>query len=126
MPPQATGASKHPFIEINDAVLNEMAHAIAEEVRPEKVIVFGSFAQNTSSSKSDVDLLVIEREPFGKGRSRLAELARIRSALRNFRIPKDILLYSEADIVELQSLPGHIVHECLRDGRVLYERPRTS
>lgn len=126
MPSQAIPTQQRPYIEIDDTVLNEMVRAIELAVAPEKIIVFGSYARNASSTTSDVDLLVIEREPFGKGCSRMAELARIRSALSKFRIPKDVLVYSEADIAELQSLPGHVVHECLRDGRVLYERPRSS
>ena len=112
------------FIAINDEVLNQMASAIVQEVAPEKIVLFGSNAKDSSTPKSDVDLLVVKREPFGKACSRIAELSRIRSALRKFYIPKDVLLYSEADLARLQAFPGHIVHECLREGRVLYERPR--
>lgn len=50
----------------NEHVLQEMVNVIIAEVDPEQIILFGSRARGEARPDSDVDLLVIEREPFGK------------------------------------------------------------
>jgi predicted nucleotidyltransferase len=40
-------------------VIRRYAHAIAEEFRPDKIILFGSYAWGTPNKDSDVDLLII-------------------------------------------------------------------
>ena len=40
-------------------VIHRYARAIAEEFHPDKIILFGSFANGTPHEDSDVDLLVI-------------------------------------------------------------------
>jgi len=71
---------------------------------------------------SDIDFLVIEKEPFSKKRSRREEIAKIRRALSQFRIPKDILVYSQNEITKWKNSLNHIVSLCLREGKLLYER----
>jgi len=115
-----------PYIVVTNEVLGEMVTAIVDAVQPEKVILFGSRAGGNAGKNSDVDLLVLQREPFGKQGSRLEQLAKIRRALKRFFVPRDVLIYSLDDLEKLQDFPGHIIHECMRDGRVLYERAESS
>ena len=53
------------MIPITDALLGEMVRAIVDEVDPEQVILFGSRARGDERESSDVDLIVLEAEPFG-------------------------------------------------------------
>mgnify|MGYP001613747158 CR=1 FL=1 len=117
-----------PFIEVTEEVLAAMVQTIVDAVNPESIILFGSQAHAIDSKRanSDVDLLIIEREPFGKNRPRGKELSKIRRALRRFFIPKDILVYSHDDVAKLKSFPGHVIHDCFREGKVLYERAQPS
>lgn len=105
------------MVKVSDKLINEMKDAIVREVDPEKIILFGSWALGRVDEQSDVDLLVIEREPFGRHRSRLLEAARIWRCLSGFRVPKDILVYSSQ---ELDQTP-RIVRTALNEGKVLYE-----
>ena len=89
---------------VTDELLDRMVRAIVEEVDPEQVILFGSRARGDAREASDVDLVVVESQPFGKTRSRRLEAVRLWRALSSFVVPKDILVYS-------------------REGKVLYERP---
>ena len=57
------------MIQVEDRLLDQMAQAIVGEVGPEQVILFGSRARGDAKENSDVDLLVVETEPFGKKRS---------------------------------------------------------
>jgi nucleotidyltransferase-like protein len=106
---------------VSDDLLAQMAQVIVREVEPERIILFGSHARGEARPDSDVDLLV-EREGFGKQRSRRREASLLWRALAHFPVPKDILVYSQAEAVAWKDSPGHIVGRALQEGRVLYER----
>jgi len=110
------------MIAVTEQVIQEMVKAIVREVDPEAIYLFGSRARNQPGSESDVDLLVVEREPFGSGRSRLEEITRISRALSEFRVPKDILVYTCAEVDYWRDSLNHVVAKCLREGRLLYAR----
>ena len=55
---------------VDEKLLRELTEAVVREVAPEAVILFGSYAVGSASPESDVDLLVIESEPFGTKRDR--------------------------------------------------------
>ena len=110
------------MIAVTRQVLDDMAQAIVDAVEPEKVILFGSRVNGTPAPDSDVDLVVIEAESFGPGRGRRAELRRIRQALRPFKIPKDILVYSLEEMAYWEGSLNHVLAQALRQGETLYER----
>ncbi|MFC1762677.1 nucleotidyltransferase domain-containing protein [Planctomycetota bacterium] len=105
------------MVSVSNKLINDMKDTIVQEIHPEKIILFGSWAQGKANEHSDVDLLVIEREPFGPLRSRRREAARIWRCLSSFRIPKDILVYSSQ---ELNKIP-RAVSTAIKEGKVLYE-----
>ena len=65
--------------------------------------------QGAASADSDVDLMVIEQEPFSTQRSRRAEYARLSKALREFPSALDILLYSRDEFAYRKDAPNHVV-----------------
>jgi len=101
--------------------LNDMATAIVRTVHPLYVILFGSYARGDMRSGSDVDLLVVEKEPFNGQRSRWKEIKTIRGVLRPFKGAKDILVYSQEETTKLKDSLNHVVGEAFREGKVLYE-----
>jgi uncharacterized protein len=107
---------------LRENFLEAMVQAIVQEVAPEKIILFGSRARGQEGPDSDMDLLIIERDPFGAGRSRRAEMARVRRALSSFRVPKDILVYSSDEAAKWGQSTNHILARSLREGKLLYER----
>ena len=108
---------------ITDDLMERMVRLILEEVDPEKVILFGSRARGDHHEHSDVDLIVIEAEPFGRGRSRHEEMCRLYDALSPLRVTADILVYSLDDVDYWRDSLNHVLARALREGRVLYERP---
>ncbi len=100
-----------------------MVRAIVDEVDPEKVVLFGSRGRGDAGADSDVDLLVIEAEPFGPGRSKHREMLRLNRAVRHFRVPKDILVFSNEEVEYWHDSLNHVLARALREGRILYERP---
>jgi len=95
---------------------------ILREVEPEKVILFGSRARGDGKPSSDLDLLIIEKDKFLGGRNRWKETIKIRKALKDFRIPKDILVFSEDEVEYWKDSLNHIIPTCLKEGIILYER----
>ncbi|MCL5278950.1 MAG: nucleotidyltransferase domain-containing protein [Planctomycetes bacterium] len=110
------------MVSLSEDLIESMAAAIVQEVKPQRVYLFGSCARGTPTPESDVDFLVVEDEAFDCERSRWTELKRIRKALRPFRIPKDILVYSRAEFDKWQSSANHVIATAIREGRLLYER----
>ncbi|MCY3932723.1 MAG: nucleotidyltransferase domain-containing protein [Acidobacteria bacterium] len=100
-----------------------MTRAIVDEVDPEKVILFGSRGRGDAETDSDIDLLVVEAEPFGPDRSKHREMLRLNRALRDFRVPKDLLVFSNEEVEYWRDSLNHVLARALREGRVLYERP---
>jgi len=107
---------------VSETVLAEMVQAIVREVDPEQIYLFGSHARGEARADSDVDLLVVEREPFGPRHSRFQQINRLYRALSSFRIPKDILLYSRDEFAKWRNSLNHVVSCCYREGKLLYER----
>jgi uncharacterized protein len=103
-------------------VLPEIVRRLVETAQPEQIILFGSWAKGTNRPDSDLDLLVIESEPFGKGRSRLREIGRLERALDRLPHPTDILVYSLDEVERWQTSPNHIIGQALREGKKLYAR----
>jgi predicted nucleotidyltransferase len=110
------------MIPVTDALLQEMAEAISQAVHPRQIILFGSHARGTAGPDSDVDLIVVEDEPFGPERSRRKEVARILRSLAPFKIPLDVLVYSDQEIRQWRTTKNHLIAHATREGKVLYDR----
>ena len=85
---------------VKDTLVDDMVQAIVDEVDPEQVILFGSRGRGEERQDSDVDLVVVEAEPFGPKRSRRKEMVRLYHAVADFPVAADV-----------------------REGKVVYERP---
>ncbi len=103
-------------------ILQNIVNDILKEAEVEKIILFGSYARGEEWKDSDLDLLIIEKEPFTKERSRRKEIQKIREALSKHRIPKDILVYDRNEFDEWKDSINHIIAQSVREGKVLYER----
>jgi predicted nucleotidyltransferase len=99
--------------------INAIVRRIVERFDPEKIILFGSYARGTGGQDSDVDLLVIM--PL-RGSKREQQIE-IRRALRDFRIPKDIIVTTPEDFAWRKDIPGTIERPAALEGQVLYARP---
>lgn len=102
------------------AQIQEMVNRIVAQFHPEQIILFGSHAHGAAGRDSDVDLLVIKQVTGSRRTERLA----IRTALRGIGVAKDIVLATPEEVENSRDLVGTIIRPALREGKVLYERPR--
>ena len=110
-------------VPVTEELLQQTVRKILEEVDPEMIILFGSHARGDARPDSDLDLIVVESEAFDKQRSRHQECLRLYDALGGLRVPKDILVFSSAEVEYWRDSLNHVLARALREGRVLYERP---
>ncbi len=93
---------------------------IVQELQPEKVILFGSYAYGTPNPHSDVDLLVIMKT---KARRKERSWAVSRLLLpRPF--PVDILVRTPKEVEKALDSGDFFLKEILRRGKVLYDRSK--
>jgi predicted nucleotidyltransferase len=96
--------------------IDRAVRLLVEAASPQKIILFGSVARGEQSRDSDLDFVVIL--PFVS--NYFSEMVRLRRALKDIRMPIDVLVYSEDDVRVRGSWPGTALHEALQTGRVLY------
>jgi predicted nucleotidyltransferase len=79
----------------------------------QKAILFGSYARNTESDESDIDLVIVSRDFRGKDIFEKAALTRgvHRELLQRIDKPFDILYYSDTEWEEGNSLMIHAARE---------------
>ena len=104
-------------------VLDEIVQRLVEAAHPEQIVLFGSYIRGDARPDSDLDLLVIEEEPFGPTRSRYREMARLERALGKVPVPTDVLVFAREEVESLRDSLNHVVARALREGRILYARP---
>ena len=111
---------------LTDEQLQEMVQVIVSEVNTDMIILFGSYANGNPKEDSDVDLIVIKSDPFTPERSRISEEVRLWEALSGFKIPKDILVYYQADVEYWRDSKNNVLAQALRNGNILYQRRQAS
>jgi len=89
--------------------------AIAREFKPQKIIIFGSYAYGKPTPDSDVDLLVIM--PRRKGARPSLEIRRRIPA----GFPVDILVRAPGEIAKRLGWGDSFTTEVINKGRVIYE-----
>ncbi len=99
----------------DEILIGEAGRRLAEAAPEAQVILFGSRARGEAGPDSDLDLLVIEP----KLSNHRAEFVRLRRELRGLRVPIDLVVVSAEHVEEWGELPGTMVNEALREGRVL-------
>jgi predicted nucleotidyltransferase len=94
----------------------EMSRRIVSAAKPIKVILFGSYARGTARPGSDVDLLVIERDPVAQRK----EAVRLRALLKDFKVPIDVVVFGQSFVERYWDIPGTVLYPAFREGKVLY------
>lgn len=96
--------------------IEDLGRRLGEQFRPDKVILFGSYARGEERSHSDVALLVIM--PFeGRG---VYQAAKILASLR-VGFPVDVIVRSPEEIQARLEVCDHFIKAILEEGRILYD-----
>lgn len=102
---------------ISENLLKEITQRLVAELQPEKIILFGSHAWGQPKDDSDLDLLVIVTESNEPPTKRATRAHR---SLIGMGVPKDILVYTRAEVERHSRVYASLISEVLERGRVLY------
>jgi predicted nucleotidyltransferase len=98
--------------------IKKWCETVACEFRPERIILFGSYAGGVPTEDSDVDVLVVM--PLARGCRDVQQAAAIRErVLAPF--PMDVIVRSPHQIARRIALGDGFITSVLRSGQMIYE-----
>ncbi|HMP96029.1 MAG TPA: nucleotidyltransferase domain-containing protein [Kiritimatiellia bacterium] len=93
------------------------ARDVARKFDPERIVLFGSYAEGKPDENSDVDILVVMNH---SGKSSEQALAIRREVRRRF--PLDLIVRSPQETKRRQEQGDGFISSIVKEGRTLYER----
>ena len=99
--------------------IDALVQGIVARLRPQKVILFGSYAKGKATVRSDLDLLVIQETDLPARRRADALLPLLSRRL----IPVDVHVYTPEEVAELGREERSFLRSVLDSGKVVYSAP---
>lgn len=97
--------------------LQKVVQKIAKEFKPEKIILFGSWAWGKPGKDSDFDLFIVK-----KTRRSTREVAReIDGSLWGRTIPLDIIVYTPENVEKRLKTNDFFIRDIINKGKILHE-----
>ena len=98
-------------------ILHRIVERITERFRPEKIILFGSYARGTPTADSDADLLIVMNVPGSKRRASVE----IDLLLVGIPIPTDIIVVTPEDVERYRDCVENVIRDAIREVKGHYE-----
>uniref|UniRef100_A0A831UBZ8 Nucleotidyltransferase domain-containing protein n=1 Tax=Geobacter metallireducens TaxID=28232 RepID=A0A831UBZ8_GEOME len=96
--------------------IDQLKHRIAEAMKPEKIFLFGSYAEGRATTDSDVDLVVIMESELPPHQRNIA-LKRL-FPRRTFSL--DAFVFTPREFARYKDIPGTIAYNATHHGKLLY------
>jgi uncharacterized protein len=104
--------------QLTSAEIETVVSRIVKVARPERVIMFGSYAKGRATARSDLDLLVV-LPTDSSTRCRASDLGPF---LGGSIVPIDVHVVTAEELEEYGREQYHFLHSVLRSGRTLFQR----
>ena len=101
---------------IPQAVIRRLARQIAKQFKPQKIILFGSYARGKPRPESDVDLLVVMNTKLRE----VEQSIKICQQL-DYMFGLDLIVYTPKHLRERVKMGDWFLRDVLKEGKVLYE-----
>lgn len=105
---------------IEQAKISEIVDKIVYSYNPDRIILFGSYANGNPNENSDIDLFVIKDTNIPRPQRSI----HVRRLLWGSMIPIDLIVYTPKEIEESKGNKYSFVYEVLSTGKTLYEREK--
>jgi predicted nucleotidyltransferase len=102
---------------VTEEDLHKAVGLLVEAASPRRIILFGSYATGDVGDDSDLDFIVLE----DRVDDRRAEIVRLLRVLEPHEIPADVFVASPEFYEDWKDVPGTMLYEAARTGRVVYE-----
>jgi predicted nucleotidyltransferase len=103
---------------IDSKKINEVVSRIANKFNPERIILFGSYANGTSNEDSDLDLLIVQETDLPMHKRGID----IRLSLIGSKIPIDLLVYTKSEFEREKNKSFSFLNSAIKNSKVMYER----
>lgn len=99
--------------------LKKLVQALKNSYRPEKIVLFGSLAKGRVSPDSDLDLLIVKKNPPLRYWDRVKELAPF---LSGCHVGLDYVIWTPEELMQETEKNRFLKEEILEKGKILYDR----
>lgn len=104
---------------IPQKAIDQVVEQIVEKFKPQKIILFGSYARGNPRPESDVDLLVVMETSLKESKQSL-EIRRHLDVLFGL----DLIVHTPKRLKERVDMGDWFLRDVLKEGKVLYEASR--
>jgi predicted nucleotidyltransferase len=101
---------------IPQKAIDQVVEQIVEKFKPQKIVLFGSYARGNPRPESDVDLLVVMKTSDKK----INQSLEIRRHL-DVMFGLDLVVYTSKRLKERVDMGDWFLRDVLKEGKVLYE-----
>jgi uncharacterized protein len=101
---------------IPQEAIDQVVEQIVEKFKPQKIILFGSYARGDYRPESDVDLLVVMDTPLKETKQSL-EIRRHLGVMFGL----DLIVHTPKRLKERLDMGDWFLRDVLREGKVVYE-----
>ncbi len=99
--------------------IEKILKRIVNRYKPDKIVLFGSYAYGNPTEDSDLDLLVVRSSNL----PRYKRAREIRKYLWEITdVPKDIIVYTPEEIEDWRGVEEAFITNIMKKGKILYEK----
>jgi predicted nucleotidyltransferase len=98
--------------------INEIVNRIANNYKPEKIILFGSYARGDSNENSDLDFILIKETNSPKHKRGIE----VRRLFYGLPIPMDFKIYTNTEFSNELLNQYSFLSSAIKSSKILYER----
>jgi len=102
---------------IPQKAIDDIVRQIVKKFRPQKIILFGSYARGNPRPESDVDLLVVMETSLKETRQALL----IDQSLERDLFGLDLIVHTPGNLAKRIAMGDSFLQEVTKKGKVLYE-----
>jgi predicted nucleotidyltransferase len=96
--------------------LDQATQKLQEELSPEQIILFGSWARGTATRRSDIDLFIV----WDCNLPPLERIGRVLTLLSDAPYPVEAIVYTPQELINRCNRP--FLKQLFAEGKILYER----
>jgi uncharacterized protein len=105
---------------ITPELIDYIVEKIIQEIRPEKIILFGSYARGDFRPDSDLDLFIIKDDPDLSSR---VIRQKVDALLRGRKFAVDLLVRKPEEVTwNVRAQNPFYLNHIFKDGKTLYEK----
>lgn len=101
---------------LKEKEIQNIKDLLVQIYKPDKVILFGSYANGNMSKNSDLDLLIIKKTKS----SFYSRATRVRNILNKYKYPFDILVFTPEEIERWINVEQSFISHIIKTGKIIY------